>query len=178
MTRLTRLWPSLECAAGMRAATRLWKLLLGTDYNRTKQFVRSRMELALSYPAPNSRRFPYHVVIRGADAIAGVCDETGERIPLKLTDLLIRELDLPALARAVTAALGLVTALEPVKGLTWAVRLGYYVPAAGHRFPAYLSICRRAADFLKVVNGLAAKGEPFLLLAPPAGIMGRSLKCF
>jgi hypothetical protein len=97
----------------------------------------------------------------------GVCDETGERITLATTDLIVQELDRLVLHLALGAALGLVGEPAPVDHLRHTYRLGSYEPLAGYRFPAWLTTQSSKAQFGQVIDRLLATCDgPLVMLAP------------
>lgn len=167
MRALTRFWPSLECVAAVSTVSAQWMMLLGAEYEWTKRFFRPLKELALSCLRLDRQQTSYHVEIVAPNHIVGICDETGEEINLSADDLVVYELDRPVFCQSVARAFGMAGSPMPIEGLAWTERLGYYIPVAGRRLPAYVAICWRTADFVRAVTRLVAmQHEPFLLFAP------------
>jgi hypothetical protein len=167
MRLLQRFWQSFEMLNGTATLPAEWQRLMGADYLLVQRFFRPAGDLATWFPHPDPNQIFYRVVTHGPDDHVGICDETGERVVLATADLVIQELDRPALQRALAAALGVVYDADVIASLPITSRIGHYVPLAGYSFPTFLTIQSHPVDFGRVVDRLVAVEEgPFLLLAP------------
>ena len=167
MRSLKRFWQSLEMLNGCATLPAEWRSLMGEDYAPMCRFFRPEGELATWFPHPDPNRLLYRVVTHGPDDHVGICDETGERVVLATADLVIMELDRPAIHREITAAIGIAHQSEPTASLPHTDRIGHFEPLSGYRFPTFLTIQSHPVDFGRIVDRLVAVEEtPFLLMAP------------
>jgi hypothetical protein len=77
MPGLRRFWRSLEVLEGCATVPAQWKQLLGSEYDRARQFLRCSGELATFYPHRDPYLLIYRVVTHGPEDHVGICDETG-----------------------------------------------------------------------------------------------------
>lgn len=130
-------------------------------------FSRPTGELARAVPHRDPDLLYYRVVTHGPDDRVGVCDETGERVPLSTADLIMWEVDRVAVHRAMAMELGLVADPQPLEHLSNTWRLGQYAPLAGYRFPAVWTVQAGEVELTQVIDRLVAMYDgPFLLVAP------------
>lgn len=172
---LRAFWSACEALVGPAAVEAEWKRLAGDDYDAARVFLRPVQEAATRYPCP---RHPpcscYHRVVNHGDGrIAAVCDCRPRRcdtVLLSESDIIVYELDRPALYSAIANALSLQPARNEVPGLPWVTRIGFDSPCAGYRFGVYFVLTPRPDRFTGAVLSLAATNPgPFILVAPTAG---------
>jgi hypothetical protein len=164
---LKNFWRSLEVLRCRAAVREQWQRLLGAEYALMQAFLRPTGQLARAVPHRDPDLLYYRVVTHGPDDHVGVCDETGERVPLSTADLIMWEVDRVAVHRAVAKVLGLVANPQPLEHLSNTWRLGQYVPLAGYSFPAVWTVQAGEAEVTQVIDRLVAMYDgPFLLLAP------------
>lgn len=164
-------WYALEAVSGLAAVDAEWKAQFGTDYGFGKPFLRPTSKLASSYPCTvaGGCGCEHEVVIHAHEDIVAVCRcERGcETFRLKQSDIVVYELNRPALDAALAKTFGLVEETHRGEELRGTTRIGVYSPHAGFRFPIYLTIQIESHDFNSVLDGLLARNEmPFILLSP------------
>lgn len=165
--RVERFWPALEQVPDLAAAPAEWQALLGDDLVAAERFLRPTLRLAGSVRSPAPGRTCVHEIRRWKGRFLCVCPDGCEPVELTRDEVTIRRLDVAALAREIVAALELEpAAAEPVPGVAGAWHVGDYVPYAGLRFPAYLTLTGEPEALSVVAVGLAARGRPFVLLSP------------
>ncbi|MBU1700154.1 MAG: hypothetical protein KJ970_18120 [Candidatus Eisenbacteria bacterium] len=171
MKRPKDFWRTLEAFPGAAAVSIEWKVRCGVDYGAAQSFLRPNGKLALSYPCtiPRGCGCQHDVITHATDDIVAVCRcERGcETFPLQQSDVVIYELDRPALGAALVNLLGLFNGTDTETDLHGTTCIGVYSPYAGYRFPVYLTIQIEPSDFNEIVDGLLVRNNtPFVLLAP------------
>ncbi len=164
-------WHALEVVPGAAAVDAEWKARFGIDYGAAKDFLRPNGKVASSHPCtvPRGCGCEHDVVIHGADDIVAVCRcERGcETFPLQRSDVVVYELNRPALDAALAKAFGLFKETDADTDLHGTTCIGVYSPYAGYRFPVYLAIQIEPDDFNEMIDGLLGRNDtPFILLAP------------
>jgi hypothetical protein len=164
-----RLWQALEDLPGLAAVKAEWKSLLGDELAFTEQFLRPRQQLAGSFPRlePTGPGMPYRVVDHGDGSFVGVCDESGESIPLRKADLIVHEFDRCRFASSLAAILGFEPGIAPMSRNTGMNSVGSFVSASGTRFHGFLTVPHDSNDLKEAAAELVAyKQSPFTLFAP------------
>ena len=166
MPAMTRFWQSLETVRGGATLPAQWRHWMGADeYALVETLFRPTGELATWFPHQDPELFYYRVIEHGPDDYVGVCDETGQRVPIPTADLAIHRLNHAALQRAVAGALGLVVDLRPIDETV--AQIGRFEPAAGVSCPAFWTIPAGPDELARGIERLAVRQSgPFLLLAP------------
>ena len=165
MTSLQRFWPSVESLPTLAAVEAEWLAHLRCDYPLVKPFLRPRKDRASSFPRPDGG-LPYQVIEHGRDVLVGVCQETGETITLRKSQLVVYELDEQRLADQVASALGLGAANKIVTQEGRLFSLGSFRPT-GHSMAVFLIFPSDSAEVASGVASLISQGvSPFLLLTP------------
>jgi len=169
--RSTGFWQALETVPGAAAVDAEWKGRFGSDYGTAKAFLRPNGKLASSYPCMVQRGCgcEHEVVVHNPEDIVAVCRcERGcETFALQRSDIVVYELDRPALDTALAKVFGLIEETDAETDLPGTTRIGVYSPYAGYRFPVYLAIQIEPDDFSETVDGLLGRnGMPFILLSP------------
>ncbi len=170
--QLHRLWLALEQIPGLAAVTAEWKAWLGPEYDLVKSLFRPNGRSASSYPCPFPKNCgcSHEVITHAPDDIVAVCrcePSRCETFRLSKSDIVIYEIDRPALYAAIASALEITPENTPAYGLPMTCCIGAYIPYTGFRFPVYLTIQIEPDDLRQVIEGLAARNDqPFILLAP------------
>jgi hypothetical protein len=173
--RPTGFWYALEAVPGAAAVDAEWKVRFGNDHGAAKAFLRPNGKLASSHPCMVQRGCgcEHEVVVHDPEDIVAVCRcERGcETFALQRSEIVVYELDRPALDTALAKVFGLIEETDAGTDLPGTTRIGVYSPYAGYRFPVYLTIQIEPDDFSEVLDGLLGRNEaPFLLLAPTRGL--------
>ena len=172
MKKHTRLWPALEAVGGLAATMLEWRALAGPEYPAFQPYLRPRQELATSYPCPVRGRFGVrHTIVQdGPDEYAGVCPEGCPEQKLSKADIVIYELNVGMLIKAVRSVLKLQGTAAPVDGAIAAYRLGTHVRRTGYHMPVFLALAPGGSGLRTAVDRIAALDDgTFALLAPTAG---------
>lgn len=169
--RPTGFWQAVETVPGAAAVDAEWKARFGNDYGTAKAFLRPNGKLASSHPCMVQRGCgcEHEVVVHDPEDIVAVCRcERGcETFALQRSDIVVYELDRPALDSALAKVFGLIEETDAGTDLPGTTRIGVYSPYAGYRFPVYLAIQIEPDDFNERLDGLLGRnGTPFILLAP------------
>lgn len=165
--RVERFWPALERVPDLAAVPAEWRALLGDDLAEAERFLRPTPRLAGSVRSAAPGRTCVHEIRRWKGRFLSVCPDGCAPAELTRDEVTIHRLDVAALAREVVAGLELeLAAAEPLPGVAGASHVGDYMPYAGLRFPAYLTLTGEPEALSVVAVGLAARGRPFVLLAP------------
>lgn len=165
--RVERFWQALERVPDLAAVAAEWRALLGDDLAAVERFLRPTPRLAGSVRCAAPGRTCVHDVRQWKGRFLSVCPDGCEPAEITRDEVTIHRLDVAALAREVAEAVGLEpVAAELVSGVAGAWHVGDYVPYAGLRFPAYLALTGEPEALAAVADGLAARGRPFVLLAP------------
>lgn len=170
---LSRFWHAIEAVPDLAGIAAEWEWLLRDELPLVRTFLRPIARLAQSYRPPGKSCF-HKVVRHGPDDYIGICPDGCEPEKLSKGDIIIHELDIAGLNRAVAEALGINPALEPMADVAKTLRIGRYTPYAGYRFPVYSTIAGEPEDFRHVVDALAAADAgAFILVAPTRGSLRR-----
>jgi len=165
--RFERFWQALEQVPDLAAVPVEWRASLGGDYAAAGRFLLATPRIAASMRSTASGRTCVHEVRRWKGRLLSVCPDGCESAELTRDEVTVHRLDIATLAREVAESLGLEAArAEPVPGMAGVWHVGEYVPYAGLRFPAHLTLTGEPEGLSTAAHGLAARGRPFILLAP------------
>jgi hypothetical protein len=165
VSSLKRFWQAIESLPSLAAVEAEWLALVGGEYDAIKPFLRPKKDRATSFPRSDGG-LPYRVVEHGRDDLVGVCEETGETITLRRSQLVVYELDPQRLARQVASALGVDAVHRIVTQEGRLFSLGSFRPT-GHSVAAFLILPSDAAEVMSGAASLISQGlSPFLLLTP------------
>ena len=170
MTKLDRLWETLEAVSDLAATDLEWRWRLGTDYGFAKAFLVSRGQTAGSYPCPAQGHHGHrHRIIHDGDGdYAGACEFCGESSHSQ-DDVCIYGFNATKLGKIVASAFGLQPADGDVPDVVKTYRVGTYVPRVGRRVPVFLTLQTRRKGFQGAADRIAAiETGPFILMAPTA----------
>jgi hypothetical protein len=165
VSSLKRFWQAVESLPTLAAVEAEWLALVRGEYDLIKPFLRPRTDRASSFPRPDGG-LPYQVIEHGRDDLVGVCQETGETITLRKSQLVVYELDQQRLANQVASALGLAAANRIVAHDARLFLLGSFRPT-GQSLAAFLILPSDSAEIAAGTASLISQGlSPFLLLTP------------
>lgn len=171
MRTLRHLWRSLESIPGLLAIPAFWEAHCGPDIDLVRPHLRvTDMEGSL-YPCPKPHvgYCPRKIVDYGNGDFAAICRdpyETCERVTLTQRDVLLQQLDIASIARALAGPLG-VRWQEPVPrgDGTWGIGVSERRDSRSH--PVFLVVLPETARFVAVVQRLLLNmAGPFVLVAP------------
>ena len=171
MSRSKNLWHALEAIPGLAGVEAEWRARVGSEYESAKAFLRPNGKVASSHPCliPRGCGCEHDVVEHGPEDIVAVCHcERGcGTFPLQRADIVVYELDRPALDSALANVFGLLPESDTLTDLYGTTLIGVYSPYAGFRFPVYLTIQLEPDGFDNIIDGLLGQNDrPFILLAP------------
>jgi len=157
----------MERIPGHASVKAQWRHLLHNEFEIVAPLLQPMPEPADVYPRLDGSGRYYDVIRHRDDDIVGICEDDGDRIPLKPLDLLIYRLDTNRLMAKLAAALGLDCESTRVEGLHATYRVGILRPMAGFAFPTFLTVPLEPTEYKGVVESLLATASvPFILLAP------------
>jgi len=163
--RFERFWQAFEQEPDLAAVPAEWRALLGGDYAVAGRFLRPTPRIAGSVRSTTPGRTCVHEVRRWKGRFLSVCPDGCESAALTRDEVTVHRLDVITLAREVAESLGLEAArAEPAPGVAGGWHVGDYVPYAGLRFPAYLTLAGEPEALSAAADGLAARNRPFILL--------------
>jgi hypothetical protein len=157
-------WAACERLSGPATVELEWRQLAGDEYDAAKVFLRPMQELATWYPCMRSYTCgcDHRIVVHSDDDIVAVCacnPRACDTFRLTKSDIIIYELDRPALHKAIAEALSLEPAEVEIPNVRWTDQIGFYSPRPGVRFPAFLTIQTEPERYRNVVFALAAKNR-------------------
>jgi hypothetical protein len=170
-------WRALGSVPGAATSRFEWQALLGEEWSIIAPLLRptGAVVTRVSCPSPGGDGCPRRVVNHGGGRIVAVCgDPEGQCDPvdLALDDIVVHELNVDTMAKALCNFFGLESELRslPVAGAV--LQIGWYVPVAGQRFAVALTLpvsgdqVHNAAVWLR-----GHYDRPFLLLAPTRAVI-------
>ena len=164
---MKRLWSAIERLPDLAAVPGGWRSLLGSEYELASRFLLPTQRIARSGKCTVPGRNCVHEFRPWKGKYLSVCPDGCDTVTLPGDEVVIHRLDTAALGREIGEAMGLeVLPAEAVPELPNVLRIGEYVPLAGYRFPVYLVFTGEPDQLRCDVGGLAARAEPFVLLAP------------
>lgn len=151
----------------MAAVPMEWRALLADDFVAAGRFLLPTPRVAGSVKSTAPGRTCVHEVRWWNGRFLSVCPDGCDAAELTRDEVTVHRLDVASLAREVAGTLGLeAVRAEPVPGVAGVRHVGDYVPYCGFRFPAYLTLAGEPEGLSAAVDSLAARGGPFMLLAP------------
>lgn len=184
---LKQLWSALEQVPDLAGVPDEWRLLLGDDYGTAGRFLLPTKRIAGSVRCTAFGRTCVHEIRKFKGEYLEVCPDGCETATLTRDQAVVHRLDVAALTREIAAALGLEhVPAELMPDLAGVWRVGDYFPLSGHRFSVYLTFSGEPDHLRAAADGLAARGKPFILVAPTrsaltqplADVLTRAKACF
>lgn len=172
MRRLSAFWQALEAVAGLSLPLGEWTHRLASEMDIVRRYLRATGRLAQSYPCtlPGERGCRRRVVVHGPSdivAICGVDPRECDSESLSRSEIAIHAVDLPALLRDVSKALGIQYRLDKVPVIESVWRVGLLDLGSQSPLPVYL-LLRDSAEAVHhaVAELLGANSDRFALLTP------------
>jgi len=185
--QLKQLWPALERVPDLAGVLGEWRSLLGDEHQLVGCFLLPTKRIARSVRCTAPGRTCVHEIRRWEGEYLSVCPNGCETATLPRDEVVVHRLDVAMLAREIAEALGLeLLPAEPMPDLAGVWRIGDYFPLSGYRFPVCLALTGEPDLLRSTIDGLAARGEPFVLAAPTrsaftqtaADLLKRAKACF
>lgn len=172
---LKQLWSALEQVPDLAGVPGEWRSLLGDDHATAGRFLLPTKRIAGSVSCTAPGRTCVHEIRKFKGEYLSVCPDGCETATLTRDEVAVHRLDVAALASEIAAALGLEhVPAELMPDLAGVWRIGDYFPLSGHRFPVCLTFAGEPDILRSVVDSLAARGEPFVLIAPTRSAFGQA----
>ena len=172
--RLQRLWSALERVPDLAAVPGEWRSLLGGDHEAVARLLLPTRRIAGSVKSTSPGRTCIHEIRKHKGEYLEVCPDGCKTVTRSRDDITVHRLDVAGFAREIAESLGLdVLPAEAVPNVVDVWKIGDYVPSAGYRFPVCLALAGEPENLRTVVDGLAARGEPFVLIAPTRSAFGQ-----
>jgi hypothetical protein len=171
----------------LAAVPREWCSLLGGDHEAVARFLLPTRRIAGAVKSTSPGRTCIHEIRKFKGEYLSVCPDGCDTVTLPRDEVVVHRLDVKTFAGEIAGALGLETVpAEALPQLAGVWRIGDYVPLAGFRFPVCLAFTGEPDAMRRAVDGLAARGEPFVLAAPSrsavnqatADLVKRGKSCF
>jgi hypothetical protein len=177
MRKLHRLWRALEALPGLAAERLEWRRLVGDEWPIVEPLFRQTGALVdrIWCPSPSGVDCPRRVIRHDDGSIVAVCGDEPrncDTISLTLEDIVVLELDVRRLAKALAAPLGLKAAPSWIREPD-ILEFGMHQVAAGRGVPVMLLWARTpdqvglAIDFL-----IHAFDGPFAVATPTNRFVG------
>ena len=165
--RLKQLWSALEQVPDLATVPGEWRSLLGGEHALVGRFFLPTQRIARSAKSTVPGRTCIHEIRQWQGEYLSVCPDGCETTTLPRDEVVIHRIDTAGLGREIAEALDLeVLPTEPVPNLAGVWRIGDFFPLSGYRFPVCLALTGEPDSLRCIVDGLAARGEPFVLSAP------------
>lgn len=173
--RLQRLWLALERVPDLAAVPREWRSLLGDDHEAVARFLLPTRRIAGSVKSTSPGRTCIHEIRKFKGEYLEVCPDGCETATRSRDEVTVHRLDVAGFAREIAESLDLeALPAEAVPDVAGVWKIGDYVPSAGYRFPVCLALAGEPDLLRSVVDGLAARSEPFVLIAPTRSAFGQA----
>ncbi len=184
---LRQLWSALERVPDLAGVPGEWRSLLGDDYGTAGRFLVPTKRIAGSARCATPGRMCIHEIREFKGEYLEVCPDGCKTATRSRDEVTVHRLDVAAFAREIAESLGLeVLPAEAVPNMAGAWKIGDYFPLSGYRFPVCLTFAGEPDRLRAVVDGLVARGEAFILVAPTrsaltqtlADVLTRAKACF
>lgn len=165
--RLQRLWSALERVPDLAAVPGEWRSLLGGDHAAASRFILPTKRIVGSVRCTVAGRTCIHEIRKFKGEYLEVCADGCRTATRSRDEVVVHRLDVAGFAREIAESLGLeALPAEAVPSMAGVWRIGEYAPSAGYRFLVYLALTGEPDVLRSIVDGLAARGEPLILVAP------------
>jgi len=169
MPKLTPFWTLLETRPSRAAVMAEWRSIADGCLPVLERLLVPLEEPATAYPDPRGA-LPMRVVRHRDGSIVAVSrEEGGGRLPLSAGDVVLYQVDLRRLRKAVSDALsGLAIARTPLDGHGRCLHVGNWEPKKAAAFPVHILFCTAAAALRQAVTDhVARNGKPGAILMTP-----------
>ena len=182
MTRLVKLWRTLETLPNLSATRTEWKLKTGEGYAIVERLLKPTGRSADVVPCLNERLgMHYHDIVEYTDgsAQAVFVDEFQDCPPFLVErhERAIMTPDMSSLCRQICLALGLAPRTQMLSLPHGVYEVGCYYPLEAFRFPVFLALMPATSRIEESLYAVAALyGDPFIFFtATPAFLSDRAL---
>lgn len=173
---LRQLWSALERVPDLAGVPGEWRSLLGDDHAAAARFLLPTKRIAGSVRSAAPWRTCIHEIRKFRGEYLSVCPDGCKTATLTREEVVVHRLDVAALAKEIATALGLEhVPAEPMPDLAGVWRIGDYFSLSGYRFPVCLALASEPDHLRTAVHGLAARGGPFVVVAPTRSAYTQSL---
>lgn len=173
--RLQRLWLALERVPDLAAVLDEWRSLLGDDHEAVARFLLPARRIAGSVKSTSPGRTCIHEIRKFKGEYLEVCPDGCKTATRSRDEVTVHRLDVAGFAREIAESLGLeALPAEAVPNVAGVWKIGEYTPFAKYRFPVCLTFAGEPDILRSVVDGLAARSEPFILFAPTRSACGQA----
>lgn len=172
---LKRFWSALELVPDLAGVQCEWQALLRNDYAHVTRFLMPTKRIAGSIDATVSGRTCTHEIRPFKGEYLEVCPNGCKATTRSRNDVAVHRLDVPTLGKELAKSLDLdAVPAEAVPHISSAWKIGELAPSAGYRFSVVLVFTGEPETLRSVVDGLAARGHPFILIAPTRSAFGQA----
>lgn len=184
---LKQFWSALERVPDLAGVPGEWRSRLGGEHQLAGRFLLPTRRIARSVRCFAPGRTCIHEIRKWKREYLSVCPDGCETETLPRDEVVVHRLDVAVLAREIGEALGLaLLPAEPMPDLAGVWRIGDYFPLSGYRFPVCLAFAGEPDHLRSAMDGLAARGEAFILVTPTrsaltqvlADLLTRAKACF
>ena len=173
---LKQLWSALERVPDLAGVPGEWRSLLGGEHQLAGRFLLPTRRIARSVRCFAPGRTCIHEIRKWKREYLSVCPDGCETETLPRDEVVVHRLDVAVLAREIGEALGLaLLPAEPMPDLAGVWRIGDYFPLSGYRFPVCLAFASEPDHLRSAMDGLAARGEAFILVTPTRSALTQAL---
>jgi hypothetical protein len=172
---LKQLWSALEQVPDLAGVPVEWRSLLGGDHEAVGRFLLPTKRIAGSVKSTGAGRTCIHEIRKHKGEYLEVCPDGCKTATRSRDEVTVHRLDVAGFAREIAESLGLeALPAETVPNVAGVWKIGDYAPFAKYRFPVCLTFAGEPDILRSVVDGLAARGEPFILIAPTRSAFGQA----
>jgi hypothetical protein len=144
-----------------------WRSLLGGDRAAASRFIVPTKRIAGSVKSTVPGRTCIHEIRKFKGEYLEVCPDGCKTATRSRDEVTVHRLDVAGFTREIAESLDIVVLpAEPVPSMACVWQIGEYAPSAGYRFPVCLALTGEPDVLRSIVDGLAARGEPFILVEP------------
>jgi len=169
MPRLTPFWTLLETRPSRAAVMAEWRAVANGCAPILERLLVPLDKAAMAYPDPHGG-LPMRVVHHRDGSIVAVSrEEGGGRLPLSAGDVVVYQVDLRQLRKAVSDALnGLAIARTPVDGRGRRLHVGNWEPKKAAAFPVHILFCADSGTLRQAITDhVSRNGQADAILMTP-----------
>ncbi|HAU37996.1 MAG TPA: hypothetical protein DCX07_09810 [Phycisphaerales bacterium] len=152
-----------------------WRSLLGGDYEAVARFLLPTKRIAGSVRCTAPGWTCIHEIRKFRGEYLEVCPDGCKPTTRSRDEVVVHRLDVVGFAREIAESLDLeALPAEAVPNMAGVWRIGEFAPSAGYRYAVCLAFTGEPDVLRSVVDGMAARGEPFVLIAPTRSAFGHA----